>query len=513
MRADFGTRDGVQAGPGGGAPPAGRLAGRRPAGSGDRGPGAFGRRVLPTLVLLWAFSLAVASCGGGGQGPAGASGALSLDEYLEFCGDTVTEANSLDGSGSVGEFSEAAEQAVDLMEQVDPPAEVADWHNAMLAYVRALKETLDEIPQSAGGDSEEAFLVLTILELVFEHRPSFEQAISGMDPGVRSQMVDAGCMDELDAEQAASTVRPEPGDGRDAEPEATEEHEEPARPEPGDGDGAEQEAADEEEEAVESEELLVGQSAEGRLDGPLEVDRFWVWAEAGEKYVLEADWRGMRNLRVRISRSPGYNWINRLEDPPFFTVWEPEASGVYDISVESDDAPGSYTIAVSEDPRPDPPPNQRYSWDGPEVTVTWDPAQDADRYNVYYGDGGRCEAGGREQPRWCEIVGRRCGGHGPYRCFQRRAQPLRTRLFLGGGMQQRGVLRGRLGQPGCAGRGDSRGSLGCGVQLGGHGCSRQLGLGRGGRPLQRLLQRFLRRQLQGGRLRARLLRPAGLRCG
>ena len=46
------------------------------------------------------------------------------------------------------EFSEALGDFINRLEADTPPAEVADWHNAVLAYQGALKDSIDEFSGS-----------------------------------------------------------------------------------------------------------------------------------------------------------------------------------------------------------------------------------------------------------------------------------------------------------------------------------------------------------------------------
>ena len=131
----------------------------------------IGMHSLLTLVALLVVLLTLVACGtettpSGDTATTGASspksspastGAaqaqdnsrISLDDYLAICaGPTsgpIDEEMTLAGFATVlGEFTEQLEAA-------EPPEEVADWHDAVLVYQRALKEALDDAPGTRRG--------------------------------------------------------------------------------------------------------------------------------------------------------------------------------------------------------------------------------------------------------------------------------------------------------------------------------------------------------------------------
>ena len=66
---------------------------------------------------------------------------MSLEEHASVCG-AGSEAFADDAT--VAEFSEALDEQIRRTESVTPPGEVAELHNVILDYQRALKEVLDE---------------------------------------------------------------------------------------------------------------------------------------------------------------------------------------------------------------------------------------------------------------------------------------------------------------------------------------------------------------------------------
>ena len=123
------------------------------------------------------------------------SSRMSLDDYLTICsgptpGQTDAELTSLAGFAAVlGEFTEQ-------LEAVEPPEEVADWHDAVLVYQRAVKEALDDAPGPGEGESEDMYILGVLFPVGLQHQPAISDAIEGMDRELVARMVEAGCIDE-----------------------------------------------------------------------------------------------------------------------------------------------------------------------------------------------------------------------------------------------------------------------------------------------------------------------------
>ena len=123
------------------------------------------------------------------------SSRMSLDDYLTVCsgptpGQTGAELTSLAGFAAVlGEFTEQ-------LEAVEPPEEVAGWHDAVLVYQRAVKEALDDAPGPGEGESEDLYILDVLFPVGLQHQPAIVEAIEGMDRELVARMVEAGCIDE-----------------------------------------------------------------------------------------------------------------------------------------------------------------------------------------------------------------------------------------------------------------------------------------------------------------------------
>ncbi len=170
------------------------------------------------------FAVGVLSaCGGGSDSE---RSAMSLDEYVAACGAPTTV--DFDEDFDLEAFSTAVVAQIGVLESIDPPEEVAAWHDAMLAYLRALQDTLDDAPDGEGAELDE-FLFGAVFSLAFEHGPALEGALGAMAPEVQEQLRAAGCLDDeesadfedgelsdFDAEGVADVPAPAPA--RDPEP-------------------------------------------------------------------------------------------------------------------------------------------------------------------------------------------------------------------------------------------------------------------------------------------------------
>ena len=94
------------------------------------------------------------------------------------------------------EWSNGFAATIKAWEQIDPPEEIANWHESVLANSKATKAALDGYPGSADdvvGDNEE--FLLGLFEELAEYGFATEEAWMNMSPDVRDSLVAAGCVD------------------------------------------------------------------------------------------------------------------------------------------------------------------------------------------------------------------------------------------------------------------------------------------------------------------------------
>ena len=109
---------------------------------------------LLALTALLVALLALAACGGGEEAsedtPAASSAtdapdasSVSLDEYImNVCVETQTEMESWGEPDSLRDLSAGLEFVREQMTALEPPAEVADWHEAQLEFLEVFKAEL-----------------------------------------------------------------------------------------------------------------------------------------------------------------------------------------------------------------------------------------------------------------------------------------------------------------------------------------------------------------------------------
>ena len=167
--------------------------------------------ILALPVVLLTFALV--ACGGGDEdaatsAPARTASAVSLDEYAALCGESEID---LSDEATYGVMSAALGEFIKQMEAVDPPSEVADYHNAALDFQRDLKKVFDDYDGSKDDVIEDDVLFGEVFSLAFEYESRLSDAIAGMSPETRARLAAAGCID--DEEFAEDTGAGGDGDG------------------------------------------------------------------------------------------------------------------------------------------------------------------------------------------------------------------------------------------------------------------------------------------------------------
>ena len=293
---------------------------------------------------------------------------VTLDEYIRnVCGESVTEVGSWEEGDSLRELSEGLAFVIEGMGALEPPAEVAEWHDAQISFAGVFKETIDDFLEDPGDRSEDEFLSSMFFTMARHFEP-MEQAIADMDGEVRTRMAEAGCID--DEPVAAPPV------------------------------------LDSTSTLAEREELFDGVSVAGALAEPDERGRFQFDAEAGETYFLEVTWQDLPSINLSIFKYPASNWTYNSVISPVFGKWEPLESGMHDMTISSEGAGGTYELSVWKSAAPDSPANVRSAWEGEAIMLGWDPVEGAEYYNIYYSEraGFRCSIRADGRPRFCDEL-------------------------------------------------------------------------------------------------------------
>ena len=253
---------------------------------------------------------------------------------MKVCGETVTDVNSWEGGDSLRDLSSGLGFISEQMSALEPPTEVAEWHQAQIAFAGIFKETVDDFLEDPGDQTEDDF-VISLFFTVGPHFEPVEKAIASMDPDLRARMVKAGCIDE------------ETTDSISAEPE------------------------------IQREEIPVGGSASGALSESEAIANLQFQAEVGQKYLIKVTWEGLERIRLLVKDppDPAVSFIDQSNssDSPLVRLWTAPESGTFHVEVWALEGAGSFNISISLDDRPGSPTGVSAAWEGSEVKVSWDP--------------------------------------------------------------------------------------------------------------------------------------------
>lgn len=124
--------------------------------------------------------------------PALETSRMSLDEYVAATCSEAEESEIL--TYTYGEYSEELSRGIEINETLNAPTELAQYHSAITAYLRAVKTGVDDYGGSKDDvitvEGVEAILVeVGLIEAVIE-------AITAMTPDVRERLEEAGCFGE-----------------------------------------------------------------------------------------------------------------------------------------------------------------------------------------------------------------------------------------------------------------------------------------------------------------------------
>ena len=133
-----------------------------------------------------------------GTQPDGSRGSEgSVDDYARVCVEASKAGQSVfnqEAGSTYREWSAGFDATIKIWEGNDPPEEIADWHESVLANQRATKAALDGYPASPDdvvGENEE--FLFGMFEELAEYGFATDEAWMNMSPDVRDRLVAAGC--------------------------------------------------------------------------------------------------------------------------------------------------------------------------------------------------------------------------------------------------------------------------------------------------------------------------------
>ena len=286
------------------------------------------------------------------------------------CGETVTEVASWEGGDSLRDLSTGLGFISDQMSALDPPMEVAEWHDAQIAFTGVFKETIDDYLEDPGDQTEDEFILSMFLTVAPDFQP-VEQAVAGMTANVRAQMVAAGCIEE---EIAQAIPLPE-----------------------------------------ERDEIPLGGSVTGMLDESDRTANLQFEAEKDQRYLIEVSWEGLPEIYLLIKDPPDplveYAFQSSSSNSPYVRRWTAPKSGTFHVDVDALEGTGSYNVSVVIDTSPEVPAGVSAAWEGATVEFSWEPAEGADYYKVYHDDlGPGCRVDGDGNARFCDELASNVAG-------------------------------------------------------------------------------------------------------
>lgn len=141
---------------------------------------------------------------------------LTVEQYLETCsepGNVYADAlqkvaeivrTSDDDPGSVswGQFFDLTDSALTLLQSIEPPPDLREYHRAQVSGFTTFVQYAHLKP------SGEVFAPLELFIPAIVTQSMIEEAQDNLDPQLRDQLIEAGCLDE-----SAAAANPESAEG------------------------------------------------------------------------------------------------------------------------------------------------------------------------------------------------------------------------------------------------------------------------------------------------------------
>ena len=252
---------------------------------------------------------------------------LSVDEYSAVCVESGSDEIAEDAT--YGEISVEMTQGIEHLQAINPPDEVASWHNESLEYAKSIKALADSQPKD---DVASPFLFLTLLPQL----EKLERTQNNIAPDVLVRLVAAGCLEDVRIP------------------------------------------------------IQVGDRVEGAVDEAGEADTYFFQAKGEGTYLIEATWETLPSIRLEITDFRTFSRVRESGRQPYRVSWTAPESGEYYLVVspgdDSGEGTGSYTVSIRVEMLLIPPSDVRYAPEGSAIRINWGAVEGADHYNVYHGN-------------------------------------------------------------------------------------------------------------------------------
>ena len=130
-----------------------------------------------------------------------ASSGMTLNEYAVFCAEN--SADDIAEDVTYGELSEELGASIAIMESIEPPPEVADFHQGTVDYAKAIKALAESQPKD---DVANPFLFLILLPQL----EGLEETMGRIAPEFLQLLDETGCIDLDEAVSEPPTPTSEP---------------------------------------------------------------------------------------------------------------------------------------------------------------------------------------------------------------------------------------------------------------------------------------------------------------
>ena len=118
----------------------------------------------------------------------------SLDEYLASCGELAATEIDFDKYNSKQEFLADLDTNIKQIEAMQPPPEVADFHNTIVAMQKAAKQALEDAPALGQEESLATYLVGILSGVGVEYQSKMMTVVDAMDEDIADRMREADCI-------------------------------------------------------------------------------------------------------------------------------------------------------------------------------------------------------------------------------------------------------------------------------------------------------------------------------
>ena len=261
---------------------------------------------------------------------------MSLDDHAAAC--PQYDPGELAEDATNGEVATATERWIQVMESIQPPPEVADWHWESVSYAWSIEDLADARPQHEVANP-------FVFQILLPQLDTLEDLMNSLDPDVRALLAGAGCLSDENASGFEAGSLPSQALASPAHP------------------------------------TYAAEGSSIRLS--------WDAVDGADHYNVYYDNFFDSSCSIGSDAEPAFcaELATNLTEPTYVhTDPDPEenyywvaACNRHGCSLVDSENP-----ARPIEPVPSSPTNLIYAWEGSKTVVSWDAVVGADHYNVYH---------------------------------------------------------------------------------------------------------------------------------